>query len=30
VTLAWQPHYARAVDFAPEPTDNRPNLHAYK
>jgi replicative DNA helicase len=28
VTLAWQPHYARAVDFAPEPTDNRPNLHA--
>lgn len=27
VTLAWQPHYARAVDFAPEPTDDRPNLH---
>ncbi|SEN90928.1 replicative DNA helicase, partial [Nonomuraea pusilla] len=30
ITLAWQPHYARAVDFAPEPSDERPNLHAVK
>jgi replicative DNA helicase len=27
ITLAWQPHYARAKDFTPEPVDGSPNLH---
>jgi replicative DNA helicase len=30
ITLVWQGHYARAVDFAPEPKDPHPNLHAYR
>jgi replicative DNA helicase len=28
VTLAWQGHYARAMDFEREPQDSRPNLQA--
>jgi replicative DNA helicase len=28
ITLAWQPHYARAMDFEPDPSNVRPNLHA--
>lgn len=30
IPLVWQGHYARAVDFAPEPKDPHPDLHAYK
>jgi replicative DNA helicase len=27
IPLVWQGHYARAVDFAPEPVNGSPNLH---